>query len=393
MAVINAKIMGYERSPYMVDTTWYRRAYLLAGVADQIASNWTLMQWAAQQFRSWTGVTNPDPHWVYGGVIPSDVISEFNTGISFFLWRGSWLGQMGSDLAGQTSPGWRLPICLCVTCGANNYNTELGVAESYLVAGTVNNPRGEVAAVGTSTYGTHAPQNITFTGGVVFAIANQAVEHLGDAVAAGKLWLGLTYGWTDVYQGAPDFSRWNNLMGDPGLSMWTDVPVVLSAVHPAALSVGARSVAVAVTRGVENTPVADALVVLWKRGPDSTWVRGRTDTAGQVLLPVNVRAIGDMFLTITKRNHKPYLATLPCAVSIAPNPQLAAYVIDDDSAGGTGGDNNGRLNPGEIVDLAVYVRNFRERLCGHRSDGDIDKPQSARNGTHPNGNVFQSGAR
>ena len=98
--------------------------------------------------------------------------------------------------------------------------------------------------------------------------------------------------------------------------------------------------------------------MLWKRGPDSTWVRGRTDDQGQIMLPVNVREAGDMFLTVTKQNHKPYLATMPCAWRpprcrcSAPTPSTMTTV------GGTSGNSNGRLNPGEIVDLPVFVRNF-----------------------------------
>ena len=65
----------------------------------------------------------------------------------------------------------------------------------------------------------------------------------------------VTYGWTGSgYESAVSFSQWNNIMGDPGLSMWTDVPVVMSAVHPATLDVGARSVAVNVRRTADNAP-------------------------------------------------------------------------------------------------------------------------------------------
>ncbi len=356
MAVINAKILGYERDPYMADTTWFHKGFFYAGIANSIASNWTLMQWASQQFRSWTGVTNNTVQWVDGDVSEPLVQQQFNGGISYFFWRGSWLSQMTTSLASSTSPGWRLPICLCVTCGANEFVSGLGIAESYLVAGSVNNPQGGVASVGTTTSGTHAPQNITFAGGLIFAIANQAIEHLGHALSAGKTWLVLTYGMSNTY--TQNFSRWNNLMGDPGLSLWTDVPKVLNVVHPAALDVGARRVAVSVTRAADNEPVADALVVLWKHYPDSTWERGLTDSEGQIVLPVNVRAAGDMYLTITKRNHKPYLATLPCTVAATPTPMLCTYSVDDNNIGGTSGNANGALNPGEVIDLPIWVRNF-----------------------------------
>ena len=102
---------------------------------------------------------------------------------------------MTTACASNTNPGWRLPICLLVTCSANNYDGGLGIAESYLTAGSsVNVPRGGVASIGTATSSTHAPQNITFFGGTVFAIVNQSVEAFGHAVSAGKAWLAVTYG-------------------------------------------------------------------------------------------------------------------------------------------------------------------------------------------------------
>ena len=58
MAVINKKIMIYEREPYMADTLWYHKGFFYAGVVRSVASNYPLMQWASQMFRAYTGVTN-----------------------------------------------------------------------------------------------------------------------------------------------------------------------------------------------------------------------------------------------------------------------------------------------------------------------------------------------
>ena len=66
-----------------------------------------------------------------------------------------------------------------------------------------------------------------------------------------------------------------------------------------------------VRRSADNAPVADALVVLWKRGADSTWVRGMTDAQGNVTLPVNIRESGELLVTVTKQNHQPYLGRFP----------------------------------------------------------------------------------
>ena len=52
MAVINAKLMGYERDPYMADTAWFTRAFSVRRRQPRLASNWTLMQWASSSLRA-----------------------------------------------------------------------------------------------------------------------------------------------------------------------------------------------------------------------------------------------------------------------------------------------------------------------------------------------------
>ena len=302
MAVINRKIMIYEREPYMTDTLWYHKGFFYAGVSHSVFSNYPLMQWTSQMFRLYTGVRNNTV--LYHGGEPVDestVTTQVNGGVAFFLWRGGWIGGMSTTLAGQTNPNNRFPITLTITCATGDFDSGLAVSESWLVAGSVAQPRGGICGIGNATPGTHPPQNSTLAGGLVYNIVNLNVEHIGTCLVGAKLWLHLAFGINSTY--AINFSRWCNLMGDPGLSIWTDVPKVMNVTHPAVLNVGARQVAVQVTRASDSVAVDSALVVLWKRGADSTLVRGLTDADGRITLPVRVNDSGDMMLTVTKRNH------------------------------------------------------------------------------------------
>jgi hypothetical protein len=356
MATINAKIMLYERDPWMQDTLWYHKGFFYASVGHSVASNLTLMQWASQMYRTYTAVTNNAV--LYSGsdaVDNTTVTAQINGGVSVFLWRGSWVGGMSSSLAGQASPNHRLPITLTITCGTGDFQNSNGVSESWLSAGTPADPRGGICGIGTATTGTHPAPNYTLAGGLVYNICNLGVEHLGSCLVGSKMWLFSTFGSTNSY--SSNFSRWCNLMGDPALSIWTDVPKVMNVTHPTVLSVGTREVSVQVTRASDSVAVEGALVVLWKRGADSTWVRGLTGADGRVTLPVCINASGDMMLTVTKRNHKPYLFTISC------NPldqmcMVSGYTLDDDNAGGTSGNADGVLNPGETIDINAYVKNF-----------------------------------
>ncbi len=357
MATINAKIMGYERNPYMADTMWYHRGYFLGGVANDIASNYTLMQWGGQMFRNYTGVDSGIVEHVNGHVNDTRVQQLFNQGLSYFFWRGTWLSQMDASIVDPMTNGWKLPVCLLITCGANEFASGTGTAEAYLVKGTPTAPKGGVAATGTSTAGTHNPPNVCLAGGLMYNIANLGLDHLGMAFTGAKWWLFSTFVTTNVQDQPVNFCHYFNLMGDPGLSHWTDVPEVMNCTHPSIVNVGTRAVAVEAVRAADGVPIADALVVLWKRGADSTYVLGRTDTEGRITLPVNINATGDLWLTVSKKNHKPYLYTISC-VQPEIMPMLSSYDLDDDNAGGSSGNNDGVMNPGETIDLPVYIKNF-----------------------------------
>jgi hypothetical protein len=363
MATINAKLMSYERNPHMetaggiADTSWFHKGYLLAGVAMSCASNYTLMQWGATQFRNYTDIDSVEVGTVTGSPSGATVGQRFAAGISIFLWRGAWISEVVPGLAQSCNSGWRLPITLCITCTAGDFTgSSAGMAENFLNAGSVSNPMGGVCGIGSTTAGTHNPENITFTGGLMYNLANLGVDQIGLAMSGAKVQLHRAF--TNDWSGfAHLFSSYNNLFGEPSMSVWSDVPKVLNVTHPSVLNVGARSVAVTVHRAADDAPVADAVVCLWKRGSDSTWVRGITNAAGQLELPVLVNAPGDMYLTITKKNCKPYLATLPCSQAEW-MPMLCSYSIDDDNTGGTQGNGNSIVNPGETIDLPIFVKNF-----------------------------------
>lgn len=355
MAVINAKIMGYERNPYLGDTLWYRRGFFYGDVGHSIASNYTLMQWGAQMFRNYTGVHNGVVEYSNNDADENRVRYWFQQGISYFFWRGSYLSQMDNGVASSTQPGWKLPVCMLITCGANEFVNGTGTAELFLQAGSTTQPQGGIASAGTSTSGTHNPPNITLAGGLMYGIANVGEDQLGPAFLYSKLWLFKTF--VNQVSMATDFCRYFNLMGDPGLHMWTDVPVVMECSHPATINVGTRQVAIEVARDDNGVPIADAMVTLWKRGADSTYSIGRTDAEGRITLPVAINATGNLMLTVYKKNHKPYLYNINC-VQAEQMAMLSSLTLDDDNAGGTSGNGDGILNPGETIDLPIYVKNF-----------------------------------
>lgn len=353
LAKIHNKIMLYERTPYMGDTSWYTRAFLYAGTSNNVSSNEILMLWANDMFRNYTGVGFSQVSTHSGGVSNSLIGERLTEGVSYFLWRGTVVGEMQQSAASSMESSPMLPVVLTITCGSGDYNVENEcISEAWLRAGSQASPKGGICCVATATFSTHVPFNNTFAGGLVYNIANVGVRHVGTAVSGAKVELLRSF---PNDQTGANFTWWNNLMGDPAISMWTDIPVVMDVTYPSTVNVGTRRIRPQVVDNVTDEPIADALVVLIKDG--ETFAKGYTDAGGFVDIPVTVNTPGTMSLTVSKRNHKPYLADITCVQS-AEMVTVQSYAVDDDNAGGTVGNANGQLNPGETVDLSVTLRNF-----------------------------------
>jgi hypothetical protein len=354
MGTIFGKTAAYERNPSMTDPTWFRKAFLYAGINRDLTSNYTTFQWFGQMLKRNTEIDS-----IYllthnsDAVNQSDITSQLNAGRGIFLWRGSWIGGMSNSVAGACNNGPKLPISLTVTCATGSFESGESVSESWVLAGSYASPKGAVTGLGMATAGTHPPENLCVTGGLCYAIANLEIEHIGHCVNHGKMWLVPTFGAGSSSQ--QNFTRWFNLMGDPGLSIWTDTPLLVTATHPGSLSLGAHALPVHIAGTQSGDPVEGAVVTAWKG--TECYARGVTDANGDVNLPISVETVGTLLLTATKHNMKPYLADVVCAASS----DYVSYVsmnIDDDNAGGTQGNGDGIPNPGEIVDLGVMMRNY-----------------------------------
>lgn len=357
-STIMAKIMAYERNPYMTDPAWFTRAFLYAGRGYSISSNEILMLWARRQFQNTTGVDNVTVATHDGNVNNTLIAQRLNEGVSYFLWRGTVVGEMTAAAPNGTNNGAKLPVVLTITCGTGDFHNTTSLSESWILAGTASSMKGGVCGIGTATVETHVQYNNTVAGGLVYNICNLDVEFLGAALAGAKAQL---YAAFPTDYNASRFVRWNNLMGDPGLMLWTDVPIVTNVTYPATVNVGTRRIRPQVMHGATGEPIRDALVVLWKGS--ETYARALTDEFGYADVPVTVNTPGTMTLTVTKRNHKPFLANIAC-VNTPQMVTVSSIMIDDDNVGGTSGNGDGRINPGELIDLPVYVRNFGQSQAG-----------------------------
>jgi len=152
--------------------------------------------------------------------------------------------------------------------------------------------------------------------------------HIGDALLDMK----------DALAGVASsnkYYRWcvyeTNLFGDPEMPMWTNDPRTLSVEHPSAIELGTSTFTVIVKDKDGNTPLQDALVCLWKKvaTDDEVYEVQYTNANGEATFVVSPSTCGDMYVTVTKHNYKPYEGEVS-VVELLPPTNLNASIIQKD---------------------------------------------------------------
>ncbi|MGB7054026.1 MAG: C25 family cysteine peptidase, partial [bacterium] len=177
------------------------------------------------------------------------------------------------------------------------------------------------------------------------------LHHIGDAHSLSKdAWVFYADSGNQY-----DMTRWCiyelNLLGDPEMPLWTDVPMNLTVNYPAAVPVGFQNINISVISN--GSPVSNALVCLQKGS--EAYESDYTNAAGLVTLSVNPTSPGAMYITVTALNHYPYEDSLMVQPS---NYAYVTFLSCSISDPGPGGNNNNQLNPGESAEMPVWVMNW-----------------------------------
>ncbi len=143
-----------------------------------------------------------------------------------------------------------------------------------------------------------------------------------------------------------------NMLGDPVLPMWENIPESLTVIHATDLPMGLQAFDVTVT--AMGTPVVNALVGVHRTG--SVHARDLTDASGQAHFDLSFDSPGFVYITVTGKDRVPYEGTIRI---LAPAYAYLQYLKSstDDAAG----NNNGELNPGETIEIPLWTRNIGQQ--------------------------------
>ncbi|MCP4547247.1 MAG: T9SS type A sorting domain-containing protein [bacterium] len=344
--VIIDKILTYELDPPLADSGWFSRACLVGDPSSSGITTIYVNQWLKGQLLA-NGYSQVDTIW--GGNFSSQIQNGVNQGISAFGYRGYWhMSEVSSTQILAMTNGDKLPLAIVVTCDTGSFSDDNTCrSEAFLRAAN----GGGIASVGTATIATHTRYNNCYYHGVWEGALNGASHQFGAAHTRGKLELYNNYQLTQPGT-VEAWCVWNNLMGDPVVQLRTAVPTELAVEHPSTLPLGADMVMVNVTDG--QHPVTSALVALYKE--DEVQISAYTDEHGDVYLPLADYTEGELLVTVSGFNLRPYLGSL--MLSPVSGLTVDDQMIDDDNAGASKGNDDMIINPGETIELQLALLNL-----------------------------------
>ncbi|OYD15421.1 hypothetical protein CH333_05855, partial [candidate division WOR-3 bacterium JGI_Cruoil_03_44_89] len=342
-----SKTLGYERTPFMDDTLWFRRGTVIIredNDAHDDSIYWDDTYYAINNMLG-SGYVVIDTLSRLGGDNSNDVENAMTDGRTFVQFRGQGVGNWWSPFninVNNCSTGFKLPVVVSATCA-----TYYGIGYDLLRAGTASLPKGGVGCAATSTVCCNCAY-------LRSPIAKAFVD--GMFRSYGVLGLACEAAREKVYAMYPDGDgprEYNGLicLGDPELNLWTYTPESLSVTYPEVIQPGETGVTVTVQNNEGLTPVRNALVCLMM---DTTvYEYAYTNADGQVLLVVHPQGIGDIDITVTAKNCLPYEDT----ISVMPTGPYVIYLASS-FADAINGNGDGVVNPGEEISLEVLVKNI-----------------------------------
>jgi len=350
--IIN-KTLAYEKATYIeyTETDWYESSGLVGdpsatGNSAIITNEYIENMLNAHDF--------DNVETCYGCSYSSWMQNRLEEGILYFNYRG-YIGTsgFGSNHINNANNGYMTPFVTFITCSTGDFSGT-SLTENFIRAGSISNPKGGVAAIGTATSSTHTVPNNIVDMGIYDGIFSRGIETAGGALVSGKMSLYSTYP-QDPSSMTYKFTHWNNLMGDPVLNLWTDTPKVLNVEYSDMINMGTDFLEFNLLDS-EISPVSDARVVVYI--DENNVYESFTDSNGYASINFDSPIPSDASITILKKNFIPFIGSIAVFnedMQIEVNHEL--FYIDD-----TNPENeepsNGLANAGEIVDIYLYLENL-----------------------------------
>lgn len=343
-----AKTLAYERQTAMLDTTWFIKATTCVrednGPDDTLY--WGDSRWFHQLCQS-SGYIQIDSLSSNRGNNSADVSSAANAGRGFITYRGQGVGTWWSPFNTIDPFSWinceKMPVVVGATCATITLESSGSMyGDKFVRAGNPLTFGGAIAYFGTTGIVSHGAHfRSACYRGFFNAIFQEKQNRIGPATLRGRYWI------DSLYHNQTRYQEWN-LLGDPELCLWTVIPKRIEVFYDSVIQMAPQILSVAVTangHGVANASVCVSM-------DSSVYAVGTTDSSGYVYLNINPRNIGRLDVVVTGNNLIPFEGSCRVVATSTPYLIISATTIDDFM-----GNNDGIINPGEMVRVYINLRN------------------------------------
>ncbi len=369
------KTVRYESDPYIGngdDRNWQKRATLVSGDSRSGLSSIDVCRWTKDLALRHGFTEVAELYWTPQNPRPNAqqfILHNIDAGCSVFLYRGwTFMNNFRFEDVDRLRNGRMLPFAMLATCNTGDFGEHVSSPFYYTERFLYNRSGGAIGAVGAAG-ATHTAYNNLLAASTIKAFLADGLCNQGWALMQGKIDLYRHYAdYDDIHHHEnPGLEAWLcelyifNLMGDPGVDLYTDVPTELDVDHPDRIRVGETHFEVRVSQPDRDQPVEDVRVCLYK--PGEFQLVAYTDAEGRTEFDLDPEWTqdGEILLTVTGHNLMPLLEEFEVGEAqrfIG----AGAFTVDDDDEGESRGDGDGAANPTERIELAVQIVNYGTQL-------------------------------
>ncbi|MFO7675010.1 MAG: C25 family cysteine peptidase, partial [bacterium] len=343
-----ANIVTYEQAGGTGGTGWLNKAYFIAssdGGNHQVAER--THQYVMAKLRA-DGVAC-DSLWLYYSQ-GTPITEAINTGRSWVTYSGhgsttSWADCNFSNSNVRALANTDLvPYVQTFACISGDYT----YGECFSEAWIRNGRRGALSHIA-STVNSYWTEDDTLERRVFDCMFDSSRHWIMGGFNRAKLWYFAQMGNTGMTR---RYLEMYNLMGDGAIDVYAHEPAELAVSYPPVIPLGTYPMPVSVSAGF--APVENALVCAMAKGDTTVHAAGYTDASGQVTLIVSSLAPDSVYVTVTGHDLTPHLGACLALPSSGPYVMHLRHVVDDSA----GGNNDGIINPGETINLPMWVKNW-----------------------------------
>jgi len=256
-----------------------------------------------------------------------------------------------SDL-NELDNGPLLPVFtffVCNTGDFGNANVNPCFGEGVIALGGRHDPAGAIAFFGPSDLFTKTQYNNPMFAGYYYGLLFKNQRVLGPLTLLSKMELWRSY---PSKRGSNDIAEFYfhiyNILGDPELNLYLEVPDLLEVNFPDEIFIGETHIPFLVR--TNGRPVKNAMVNL--RKDRETDISVLTDSRGIANVPVSLSSGGDLEITVIGFQKVPYLDTIEVL-----NPERMVGLTGVEISNEFGDD---RMVVGSPVEIMVSLKNFGE---------------------------------